>query len=145
MSLNASVSLKRNLVVHISARSAHAARRRRLGRRRGRAAIAARVVGGKIAAARTATSSVKQRELVIFNENLCRIAEQYLKKGSKVFTNGRINPARTAIRPKWCCRASAATRCHSVFSLRSPVALSRQLMRVCNCPSMLRGRRPGRW
>jgi single-strand DNA-binding protein len=27
---------------------------------------------------------------VIFNENLCRIAEQYLKKGSKVFIEGQL-------------------------------------------------------
>jgi single-strand DNA-binding protein len=28
--------------------------------------------------------------VVIFNENLCRIAEQYLKKGSKVFVEGSL-------------------------------------------------------
>ncbi len=28
--------------------------------------------------------------VVIFNENLCRIAEQYLKKGSKVFIEGAL-------------------------------------------------------
>jgi len=28
--------------------------------------------------------------IVIFNENLCRIAEQYLKKGSKVFIEGQL-------------------------------------------------------
>ncbi len=28
--------------------------------------------------------------VVIFNENLCRIAEQYLKKGSKVFLEGAL-------------------------------------------------------
>ena len=28
--------------------------------------------------------------VVIFNENLCRIAEQYLKKGSKVFIEGQL-------------------------------------------------------
>lgn len=28
--------------------------------------------------------------VVIFNENLCRIAEQYLKKGSKVFVEGQL-------------------------------------------------------
>jgi single-strand DNA-binding protein len=27
---------------------------------------------------------------VIFNENLCRIAEQYLKKGSKVYIEGAL-------------------------------------------------------
>src|SRR5580704_5879376 len=30
--------------------------------------------------------------VVIFNENLCRIAEQYLKKGSKVFIEGALQP-----------------------------------------------------
>jgi len=28
--------------------------------------------------------------VVIFNENLCKIAEQYLKKGSKVFVEGQL-------------------------------------------------------
>ena len=28
--------------------------------------------------------------VIIFNENLCRIAEQYLKKGSKVFVEGQL-------------------------------------------------------
>src|SRR6202165_6093165 len=28
--------------------------------------------------------------VVIFNENLCKIAEQYLKKGSKVFIEGQL-------------------------------------------------------
>ena len=28
--------------------------------------------------------------MVIFNENLCRIAEQYLKKGSKVYLEGQL-------------------------------------------------------
>src|SRR5919201_30241 len=28
--------------------------------------------------------------VVIFNENLCRIAEQYLKKGSKVYLEGQL-------------------------------------------------------
>ncbi|MGB7099048.1 MAG: single-stranded DNA-binding protein, partial [Xanthobacteraceae bacterium] len=28
--------------------------------------------------------------VVIFNENLCRIAEQYLKKGSKVYIEGQL-------------------------------------------------------
>jgi single-strand DNA-binding protein len=27
---------------------------------------------------------------VIFNENLCKVAEQYLKKGSKVFIEGQL-------------------------------------------------------
>jgi single-strand DNA-binding protein len=28
--------------------------------------------------------------IVIFNENLCRVAEQYLKKGSKVYVEGQL-------------------------------------------------------
>ena len=28
--------------------------------------------------------------VVIFNENLCRVAEQYLKKGSKVYIEGQL-------------------------------------------------------
>ena len=51
--------------------------------------------------------------VVIFNENLAKIAEQYLKKGSKVYlegrsrrANGRTSQARSATRPRWCCRAS---------------------------------------
>jgi single-strand DNA-binding protein len=32
--------------------------------------------------------------VVIFNENLCRIAEQYLKKGSKVFVEGSLQTRR---------------------------------------------------
>jgi single-strand DNA-binding protein len=29
-------------------------------------------------------------QIVIFNENLCRVAEQYLKKGSKVYVEGQL-------------------------------------------------------
>jgi len=53
--------------------------------------------------------------VVIFSEGLCRIAENYLHKGSKVYLegqlqtrNGRINRARTAIQRRLCCRASTA-------------------------------------
>ncbi len=51
--------------------------------------------------------------MVIFNERLAKIAEQYLKKGSKVYLEGQLQTrkwqdktARTDIRPKSCCRAS---------------------------------------
>ena len=51
--------------------------------------------------------------VVIFNEGLCKIAEQYLKKGAKVYSRARCRPAngptRTEsrnTRPRWCCRAS---------------------------------------
>ena len=51
--------------------------------------------------------------VVIFNEGLCKVAEQYLKKGAKVYIEGHCRPAngptRAAsrnTRPKWCCRAS---------------------------------------
>jgi len=47
--------------------------------------------------------------VVIFNENLAKVAEQYLRKGSKVYLEGQLStantPTRTAwknIRPKWC-------------------------------------------
>ena len=52
--------------------------------------------------------------VVIFNEGLCKVAEQYLKKGAKVYVEGQPcrpanGPTRAAPRnipPKWCCRAS---------------------------------------
>ena len=52
--------------------------------------------------------------VVIFNEGLAKIAEQYLKKGSKVYLEGAVADAQmdrpgTAsrnTRPKSCCRAS---------------------------------------
>ena len=92
--------------------------------------------GRPIANLRTATSEswrdkatgerkekTEWHRVVIFNENLCKVAEQYLKKGSKVFIRenadaqmAKINPARTAIRPRWCCKASVA-------SLRCSIAL----------------------
>jgi single-strand DNA-binding protein len=39
--------------------------------------------------------------VVIFNENLCKIAEQYLKKGSKVFIEGQLQTRKMAgpVRP----------------------------------------------
>ncbi len=48
--------------------------------------------------------------VVIFNENLAKVAEQYLRKGSKVYLEGQLSrpangPTRTASRntpPKWC-------------------------------------------
>ena len=58
--------------------------------------------GGEVVNMRVATSeSWKDRDgnrqertewhrVVIFNENLCRIAEQYLKKGSKVYIEGQL-------------------------------------------------------
>ena len=51
--------------------------------------------------------------VVIFSEPLCKIVEQYLKKGAKVYIEGALRPAngptRAAsrnTRPKWCCRDS---------------------------------------
>ena len=35
--------------------------------------------------------AIEEWESVIFNEGLCRIAEQYLKKGSKVYLEDRIH------------------------------------------------------
>ena len=53
--------------------------------------------------------------VVIFNEGLCRVAEQYLKKGAKVYlegqlqtASGRVRMAKTVIPPRSCCRASTA-------------------------------------
>jgi single-strand DNA-binding protein len=59
--------------------------------------------GRPVANLRLATSetwhdknTVERRErtewhrVVIFNENLCRVAEQYLKKGSKVYVEGQL-------------------------------------------------------
>lgn len=59
--------------------------------------------GGKVVNLRIATSeswkdrnSGERREktewhsVAIFNENLCRIAEQYLRKGSKVYVEGQL-------------------------------------------------------
>ena len=59
--------------------------------------------GGKVVNLRIATSeswrdksSGEQRErtewhrVVIFNEGLCRIAEQYLRKGSKIYLEGQL-------------------------------------------------------
>jgi single-strand DNA-binding protein len=41
-----------------------------------------------------ATSERKERtewhRVVIFNENLCKVAEQYLKKGSKIYLEGQL-------------------------------------------------------
>ena len=52
--------------------------------------------------------------VVIFNEGLAKIAEQYLKKGAKVYLEGaaadaqmdRPGTASRNTRPKSCCRAS---------------------------------------
>ena len=51
--------------------------------------------------------------VVIFNEGLCKIAEQYLKKGAKVYSRARCRrangPTRRAsrnTRPRSCCRGS---------------------------------------
>ena len=77
--------------------------------------------GGKIVTFSIATSerwrdrnSGEQRErtewhrIVIFNENLSRIAEQYLRKGSSVYVEGHCKPGSGPIRagrrstpPKW--------------------------------------------
>ena len=53
--------------------------------------------------------------VVIFNENLCKIAEQYLKKGSKVYVEGSLQTRKwqdqsgaDKIRPRSCCKVLAA-------------------------------------
>ena len=47
-----------------------------------------------VAGATRATGERKEKtewhRVVIFNENLCKVAEQYLKKGSKVFIEGQL-------------------------------------------------------
>ena len=55
--------------------------------------------------------------VVIFNENLGKIAEQYLKKGAKVYLEGQLqtrkctdkNGPGAAHAPRSCCSASAAS------------------------------------
>ena len=54
--------------------------------------------------------------VVIFNENLAKVAEQYLKKGSKVYLEGQLQtrkwqdrPARSNTRPRSCSSASGAS------------------------------------
>ncbi len=54
--------------------------------------------------------------VVIFNENLCKVAEQYLRRARRSTSrarcrraNGRTSRARTATRPRSCCRASTAS------------------------------------
>ena len=55
--------------------------------------------------------------VVIFNEALGRIAEQYLKKGSKVYLEGQLQTrkwqdqsgCRPATARKWCCSAIAGS------------------------------------
>jgi hypothetical protein len=77
--------------------------------------------------------------VVIFNENLCKVAEQYLKKDRRFSSrgncrraNGRTNRARTAIRPKWCCKAFAASsRCLiAPAAVARAAAISRPTMRA---------------
>ena len=93
--------------------------------------------------------------VVIFNENLCRIAEQYLKKGSKVYHRRRAadaqmagpSRARTAIRPKWCCRAFAASsRCSIAPAARQAAAAAisaRKLVATSAPRADARSRRSG--
>jgi single-strand DNA-binding protein len=96
-----------------------------------------------------ATGERKERtewhRVVIFSEGLAKIAEQYLKKGAKVYlegrsrrANGRTRKARTAGRPKWCSRASiprspcstaAAAAAVQVNRSRTPVPSSARAVR----------------
>ena len=84
--------------------------------------------GGKVCNLRVATSetwrdrnSGERRErtewhrVAIYNENLVRIAQQYLKKGSKVYLEGQLETrkwqdqsGRIAIRPRFRCAPIAA-------------------------------------
>src|SRR3954447_16353976 len=84
--------------------------------------------GGEVVNMRIATSeNWKDRDgnrqertewhnVVIFNENLGRVAKSYLKKGSKVYIEGQTQtrkwttrPATTATRPRSCFRNIAAS------------------------------------
>jgi single-strand DNA-binding protein len=51
--------------------------------------------------------------VVIFNEGLCKVAEQYLKKGAKVYIEGALQTRKwtdqaglKSTPPRWCCRVS---------------------------------------
>jgi hypothetical protein len=82
--------------------------------------------------------------VVIFNENLCRIAEQYLKKGSKVYIEGQLQTR------KWWNRARTATRPGGAAGLprRADCSTIRQRQReaaVISAPTMAGiGRPPSR-
>src|SRR4030088_1789309 len=60
--------------------------------------------------------------VVIFSEGLCKIAEQYLKKGSRFTSKASCRPASgptrtisSATAPRWCCKASIrASPCWTV-------------------------------
>ena len=52
---------------------------------------------------------------MIFTEGLCKVAEQYLKKGGKVYIEGKLQTRKwtdqtawKSTRPKSCCRVSTA-------------------------------------
>ena len=64
-----------------------------------------------------ATGERKERtewhRVVIFSEPLAKVAEQYLKKGAKIYVEGQLQTRKwqdqqgeNGIRPRWCCRAS---------------------------------------
>ncbi len=52
--------------------------------------------------------------MVIFNDNLVKVAESYLRKGSKVYIEGALQTRKyeqggvESTRPRSCCRSSAA-------------------------------------
>ena len=67
--------------------------------------------------------------VVIFSEGLCRVVEQFLKKGSKVYIEGQLQTRKwqgqdgqDRTPPRWCCRTSTASWC----SLIAPVAAQAQ-------------------
>ncbi len=54
--------------------------------------------------------------VVIFSEGLAKVAEQYLKKGAKVYIEGALQTRKWTdqagwrnTRPKWCCKGSTPT------------------------------------
>ena len=84
--------------------------------------------GGEVVNLRVATSEqwkdrdgnrqerTEWHQVVIFNENLGRVAKSYLRKGSKVYLEGQLQTrkwqdqsATTSIRPRWSFSASAVS------------------------------------
>ena len=68
--------------------------------------------------------------VVIFNDNLVKVAENYLRKGSKVYIEGALSTRkftgpvgrREVHAPRWCCRSSAASSPCSTARARAAAA-----------------------
>src|SRR5947209_640486 len=77
-----------------------------------------------------------------------QVAEQYLKKGARVYLEGSLQTrkwqdrrARTNTPPRWCCRA--ITRSSPCLTGRRAVKTA--LATAASCPVRRRGRRSRRW